>query len=191
VLFLLGRTHPFHNLVLVHSSVLWLVEEPVVKHIKRTLYTMRLGEDMQCAKCPKKLGGLFGEIGNTVILEGEERLVCDDCYEMLKKEYGTKKTCEDCFHFNEAYCARLNMKLARTTIGIFDYFAQAEECANFVLKKEYEKKALRGETANEEKQPKATEIIREKIVIVKVRCPYCGKLYDEALDVCPHCGGKR
>jgi len=32
------------------------------------------------------------------------------------------------------------------------------------------------------------EIIRE---IVKIRCPYCGNLYDEKLDKCPHCGGKK
>jgi len=38
---------------------------------------------------------------------------------------------------------------------------------------------------------KEKEVIREKEVIVKVRCPYCGKLYNEVLDVCPHCGGKR
>jgi hypothetical protein len=35
------------------------------------------------------------------------------------------------------------------------------------------------------------EIIREKEVIVKVRCPYCQGLYDELLDVCPRCGAKR
>jgi len=35
------------------------------------------------------------------------------------------------------------------------------------------------------------EIIREKEVIVKVRCPYCSHLYDETLDRCPHCGGRR
>jgi len=33
------------------------------------------------------------------------------------------------------------------------------------------------------------EVVKEKEVIVKVRCPYCHKLYDETLDVCPHCGG--
>lgn len=33
------------------------------------------------------------------------------------------------------------------------------------------------------------EIIRE--VIYKMKCPYCDKLYNEVLDVCPHCGGKR
>jgi len=152
---------------------------------------MRLGEDMQCAKCAKKLGGLFGEIGNAVILEGEERLVCDDCYDMLKKEYGTKKTCEDCFHFDEGYCKQLDMKLTRTKIGLYDYFVPVAECANFITKKEYAKKALRGDRTNKEEQIKATEIIREKVVIIKIRCPYCGKLYDETLDECPHCGGKR
>ncbi len=35
---------------------------------------------------------------------------------------------------------------------------------------------------------KEKEIIRE---IVKIRCPYCGNLYDEKLDKCPHCGGKK
>jgi len=35
---------------------------------------------------------------------------------------------------------------------------------------------------------KEREIIRE---IVKIRCSYCGNLYDETLDKCPHCGGKK
>jgi len=38
-----------------------------------------------------------------------------------------------------------------------------------------------------------SEVIREKEVIreiVKVRCRYCGQLYEEKLDKCPHCGGK-
>ena len=33
-----------------------------------------------------------------------------------------------------------------------------------------------------------TIVIRE---IVKIRCPYCGGLYDEVKDRCPYCGGKR
>jgi Zn finger protein HypA/HybF involved in hydrogenase expression len=46
--------------------------------------------------------------------------------------------------------------------------------------------AVREETAVTEK-----EIVREKEVIVKIRCPYCHGLYDELLDECPHCGAKR
>jgi len=28
-------------------------------------------------------------------------------------------------------------------------------------------------------------------VVVKIRCPYCNNLFDETLDKCPYCGGKR
>lgn len=38
---------------------------------------------------------------------------------------------------------------------------------------------------------KEKEIIREREVIIKMRCPYCNNLYDETLDKCPHCGGTR
>jgi hypothetical protein len=37
-----------------------------------------------------------------------------------------------------------------------------------------------------EKVTKETVVMRE---IVKIRCRYCGKLFDERLDNCPHCGG--
>ena len=62
-----------------------------------------------------------------------------------------------------------------------------------MTKEEYEKKALRGEAVRKEpeRQVREKEIIREKEVIIKVKCPYCGKLYNETFDVCPHCGGKR
>lgn len=42
-----------------------------------------------------------------------------------------------------------------------------------------------------EEASKQKEIIREKEIIVKVRCSYCHNLYDELLDKCPHCGAKR
>jgi uncharacterized membrane protein len=32
------------------------------------------------------------------------------------------------------------------------------------------------------------EIIRE---VVKIRCSYCGNLYDESQDKCPYCGGPK
>ena len=42
-----------------------------------------------------------------------------------------------------------------------------------------------------EKAVTEKEIVREKEVIVKIRCPYCHGLYDELLDECPHCGARR
>jgi len=35
------------------------------------------------------------------------------------------------------------------------------------------------------------EIVREREVIVKIRCAYCNGTFDETLDKCPHCGAKR
>ena len=35
---------------------------------------------------------------------------------------------------------------------------------------------------------KETAIIKEKEIIYKVKCPYCGKLYNKVLDVRLHCG---
>jgi hypothetical protein len=37
-------------------------------------------------------------------------------------------------------------------------------------------------------KPSVIEIVKEKEVIVKVRCPYCHKLYDETANACPNCG---
>ena len=34
------------------------------------------------------------------------------------------------------------------------------------------------------------EIIKEKEVVTRIRCPYCHGAYNEVLDNCPHCGAK-
>ncbi len=38
---------------------------------------------------------------------------------------------------------------------------------------------------------KEKEVIRETQIIIKIRCPYCDRPYDEALDACPNCGAKQ
>jgi hypothetical protein len=38
------------------------------------------------------------------------------------------------------------------------------------------------------------QVVREKEIIrevVKIRCSYCGSLYDESLGKCPNCGAQR
>ena len=47
-----------------------------------------------------------------------------------------------------------------------------------------------GQVVNPQGQsPEATkEVIRE---VVKIRCPYCGSLYDEDENKCPNCGAQR
>lgn len=49
-------------------------------------------------------------------------------------------------------------------------------------------KPLELETERVPSVAERTIIIRE---IVKIRCRYCGGLYDEVKDRCPYCGGKR
>jgi rubrerythrin len=39
--------------------------------------------------------------------------------------------------------------------------------------------------------PREKEIIREKEVIIKIRCEYCKRPFDETLDACPSCGARR
>jgi hypothetical protein len=42
--------------------------------------------------------------------------------------------------------------------------------------------------------PENPQVVREKEIIreiVKVRCAYCGTLYDQTLDKCPNCGAKQ
>ena len=43
----------------------------------------------------------------------------------------------------------------------------------------------------EQKTVKEKEIIREKEIIIKIRCRCCSNVFDESLDKCPHCGGRR
>ena len=50
-----------------------------------------------------------------------------------------------------------------------------------------------GREAFGDAQPENQVVVKEKEIIreiVKIRCSYCGNLYDEKLDRCPHCGGK-
>ena len=48
------------------------------------------------------------------------------------------------------------------------------------------------ETPNKEANQiiREREIIREKEVIVKIRCPYCKTTFNETLDKCPNCGAR-
>lgn len=59
----------------------------------------------------------------------------------------------------------------------------------------WEKTAFEGTSAKPLALAKERTSVAEKVIIikeiVKIRCPYCGALYDEVNDKCPHCGGKR
>jgi len=63
---------------------------------------------------------------------------------------------------------------------------QAEQATVIIVE---ELKSLIGATEITNDETAVKEIIKETQVIVKVRCPYCANLCDEALDKCPYCGG--
>lgn len=50
---------------------------------------------------------------------------------------------------------------------------------------------MASQTQETQLNTKEKEVIRETQIIIKIRCSYCGQLYDEALDACPNCGAKR
>jgi hypothetical protein len=53
----------------------------------------------------------------------------------------------------------------------------------------WQRLALLGLKERQEKVIKEREVIVKEIV--KIRCSYCHKLYDESFDKCPNCGASR
>jgi hypothetical protein len=64
-----------------------------------------------------------------------------------------------------------------------------------MLGKRFDKKEILALTQNAHRENNqenvSKEIIKEKEVITKIRCPYCQGSYNEILDNCPHCGAKK
>ena len=142
---------------------------------------------MLCARCgeEKRKSNLL-----EVKLNGTQGLVCTECFFKLKEEYRLMKSCESCAFYRDDLCEKLKMRLQpETVIGYSDFYSQAEKCKYYIIEKEYQERAMKGEL-EEKQEGKEKEIIREKEVIVKIRCSYCRNLYNETLDKCPHCGGK-
>lgn len=84
---------------------------------------------MQCYSCGKTLGS-----GPTISIDGENRTYCADCFWKIKKEYDEKKTCADCAYFSVGACKQKSIDLKPVSIGINDYFIQAENCSVYSIK---------------------------------------------------------
>jgi hypothetical protein len=93
---------------------------------------------MRCEVCGKKFSGS----GLSLTLDGKQTTFCADCYAKTKKEYGKKKNCDDCAHFDEDSCKLTGNKLTPTSIGYMDYFVQAEKCAHYKVEVETEQNAV-------------------------------------------------
>lgn len=136
---------------------------------------------MKCDKC-----------GKEVLITDLEEGLCMDCRQQLLVDtiIGKAKTCSSCAFFEVrleelygggSFCRKISLELTPLHVGKpkpptlpFILYPQANNCVHFMDKREYEKKAIRGE-----------------IEPAKVRCQFCGTLFDSTLDKCPNCGGKR
>jgi propanediol utilization protein len=45
-------------------------------------------------------------------------------------------------------------------------------------------------SVSEERVTREREVVHE-VVVVKIQCAYCGNLFDQSANACPHCGGSR
>ena len=70
---------------------------------------------------------------------------------------------------------------------IFEKKASQVERQTILFLEELKSRLAVTEITSDE-EPTIKEIIKEKQVIVKIRCQYCKNLYEETFDKCPHCG---
>ena len=82
---------------------------------------------MRCEDCGKKFSGS----GLNLTIDGKQKTLCADCYTRTREEYGKKKNCDECTHFDKDSCKLTGSKLMPTSIGYMDYFVQAEKCAYY------------------------------------------------------------
>jgi hypothetical protein len=87
---------------------------------------------MNCCVC----GKVFSGEGPTVTIEGEKRTYCADCFWQLRVDYDKKKTCDSCAYFFDDSCEKTGKAIVPISIGIRDYFVQAETCGQYSSEKE-------------------------------------------------------
>jgi hypothetical protein len=88
-------------------------------------------------------------------------VVCGDCFSKLREEYRIKKTCENCAHWSDEYCTKIDIKLEPdTVVGYKEFFAQAEDCEDYADLEECSKKEMTGESENNEGETQAKHLQR-------------------------------
>ena len=145
----------------------------------------------ECYGCKKSFSGK----GLIVTINGEERTYCADCLWKLQKEYGQKKTCEDCGFFDEEFCGKRGKKLVPVKAGFNTYFAQADTCKDYSTEVKTTSKK-KSELTEEQKEASAlAKKLSEKGETLTVYCCHCGaplKIGAKAPEIpntCSRCQG--
>jgi len=87
-----------------------------------------------------------------VNLNGNEQMYCADCYWKLQKEYGKKKSCENCGYFEAENCEKNGKKMKPAKVGFNEYFVEAETCRNYSTEKKAESDKKKKELSEEQKE---------------------------------------
>jgi NAD-dependent SIR2 family protein deacetylase len=146
----------------------------------------------ECCGCKKSFSGT----GLIVSSHGEEKVYCADCLWRLRKEYDTKKNCEDCGHFDEEKCGKTQAALAPVKVGFNTYYVEAETCKDYSTEKK---------TNPDKKKDKEPPMHKEAVALAKnlsdkgqtltYYCCHCGaqlKIGARAPEIqqnCPRCKG--
>jgi hypothetical protein len=147
----------------------------------------------ECSGCKKSFSGA----GLTVNLTGNEQMYCADCYWKLQKEYGKKKSCENCGYFEAENCEKNGKKMKPAKVGFNEYFVEAETCRNYTAeKKTGSDKKKNKELTEEQKEAQAlAKNLADKKETLTYFCPHCGaplKIGAKAPEIqktCPKCNG--
>jgi hypothetical protein len=145
----------------------------------------------ECYSCKKSFSGS----GLIVSIKGEDRTYCADCLWKLQKEYGQKRSCEDCGHFDEECCEKNGKKLVPVKAGFNTYFVEAENCKNFSTEQKASSKK-KNEPSEEQKETAVlVKKLAEKGQNLNYFCCHCGaplKIGAKSPEIkttCPRCSG--
>jgi hypothetical protein len=133
-----------------------------------------------CPLCLADTGSLRLTFPSTVF--GKIHLICSECGAKWHVNYG--KTVFT-LRFKWAKLVKADVKGRGNGLLNEEHEPEFWQRMALLLK---EKKSTQEKRVSPE-MVKEKEIVKE--VIVKIRCSYCHKLYDETCDECPHCGASR
>ena len=139
-----------------------------------------------CARCRKEFGFFETEFNSETVYDTEFHYKLTLNAKYPTNPYRKKKLCEKCYKVVYENSDQLEVDNLVRAGRYEDAAKKYEELEMWDKASECRRMAK----TNYDEKPMMKEIIKEKQVIVKIRCPYCKNLYEETCDKCPHCGGR-
>jgi transcription elongation factor Elf1 len=116
------------------------------------------------------------------------------CHDWFARDYIVCSNCHARWHLNFLQGLKWAELIELGTEGKGEEYYRIKHAPAFwydmIRDKPAKKVDVQAPVVREREIIKEKEIVKKTEVIVKIKCQYCGKRYNETLDVCPHCGGK-